>query len=200
MSFPLGWQRKHRFVVMIYFAVSSQPGRSLQTVSCKRFRVGRLFKCYKALWKYRVTSLCIQLCHKFTSSFALKLQRNCILSWGAQLKMPMGGSTSPSHSKLPFQKQEFLHCCSKWVVPGPLAECTWAGGYPWIWETASQSGGTGRQKVHLRSLQGIWIWDAAIRWERTQFKHKLKFSDIIYHVDISASVKGGGNYRNTLPV
>lgn len=28
----------------------------LQTVSCKRFRVGRLFKCYKALWKYRITS------------------------------------------------------------------------------------------------------------------------------------------------
>jgi len=39
--------------------------------SCKRFKVGRPFKYYKALWKYKSSSLYVQQHHKFKSSFAL---------------------------------------------------------------------------------------------------------------------------------
>lgn len=94
-------------------------------MSCKRFRAGRLFSCYKALWKYRATSLCIQHCHKFKSSFALKLRRNHILSWRAQLKMQMRGK----HNPLPtqnclFRRRSFSTAAlSGCAVPGDLAEC-----------------------------------------------------------------------------
>lgn len=125
MSFPLEWQRKYRFIVITYFAVSSQSGKSLQTMSCKRFRVGQLFNCYKGLWRYRATSLCIQHCHKFKPSLALKLQRNYILSWRGQLKMQMRGK----HNPLPtqnclFRSRSFSTATlSGCAVPRDLAEC-----------------------------------------------------------------------------
>lgn len=55
----LDWDGRwaHRFMTITYFAVSSQSGRGLQTVSCKRCGVGRIFKCCEVLWKYKAASL-----------------------------------------------------------------------------------------------------------------------------------------------
>lgn len=69
----LGWDSRwaYRFIIITYFAVSSQSGKSLQTVSCKRFNMGRPFKCYTVLWKYKNASLYDMHHHQFKSSSAL---------------------------------------------------------------------------------------------------------------------------------
>lgn len=201
MSFPLGWQRKYRFIVITYFAVSSQSGRSLQTMSCKKLG-------------WTDSSIVTKPCgstglHPYAYNIAIisspHLLWNCkettFFPVEHNWKCKCEEAQPPPHSILPFLKQEFLHCCSKWLC------CAWRPGRVQVW-AHGQEVIPGYEKLLLRVVDlgsRKYIWGdfkgfeyKMLQWDGKGSNLNIKFSDFLFLIDFSASVKG--NSRNTVPV